>query len=299
MSKKIVTHNAKFHTDDVFAVATLFLFLGKDNCEVIRTRDRETIDSADYVVDVGEVNDASIRRFDHHQSGGAGERANGVPYASFGLVWNEYGEKISGSSEVKMAIDGSLVQAIDAVDNGVNISTPIIEGVYNLEINGIINTYRSTWKEKSNWDSNFIKAVDWAVEILKRLIKIHQDVLDGKKIVEEIYKSTENKQLIVIEEKYSFGRELVMDVLVNYPEPLYAVLYRDDVGGWQVVAIRRENGTFDLRKPLPNEWGAKRDEDLAQITGVADAEFCHRRLFMCTAWSREGALELAKIALNS
>ena len=57
MSKiKIITHNAGFHTDDVFAVATLQLLLG-DKTEVIRTRDEEIIQSGDYVVDVGGIYD--------------------------------------------------------------------------------------------------------------------------------------------------------------------------------------------------------------------------------------------------
>ena len=39
--KKIIiaTHSGSFHADDLFAVATLSLLLGKENIEVIRTRD--------------------------------------------------------------------------------------------------------------------------------------------------------------------------------------------------------------------------------------------------------------------
>ena len=94
---KIVTHNAKFHTDDVFAVATLLILY--PGAEVIRTRDESIIKMADIVVDVGQVYDAGNNRFDHHQVGGAGKRENGIQYASFGLVWKKFCEILTGGIE--------------------------------------------------------------------------------------------------------------------------------------------------------------------------------------------------------
>ena len=103
---KIVTHNAKFHTDDVFAIATLLILYPE--AEIIRTRDEAILKSADIVVDVGQVHDAEKNRFDHHQVGGAGKRENGIQYASFGLVWKKFGEEISGSREVAEKIDEAI-----------------------------------------------------------------------------------------------------------------------------------------------------------------------------------------------
>ena len=50
---KIITHSGSYHADDVFAVATLTLLLGLNKVEIVRTRDRDTIETGDYVVDVG------------------------------------------------------------------------------------------------------------------------------------------------------------------------------------------------------------------------------------------------------
>ncbi len=58
---------------------------------MIRTRDLEVINKADIVIDVGGEYNADTGRFDHHQRGGAGERENGIPYSSFGLIWQKYG----------------------------------------------------------------------------------------------------------------------------------------------------------------------------------------------------------------
>src|SRR5690348_4673081 len=98
---KIVTHSGNFHTDDIFAVATLFLLLEKDHTLLVtRSRDMETIAAADYVVDVGGEYDPAQNRFDHHQINGGGQRDNGIPYASFGLVWKHFGSVVSQSEEI-------------------------------------------------------------------------------------------------------------------------------------------------------------------------------------------------------
>ena len=83
----VVTHNGNFHADDVFSIAVLKHVL--PTFKLVRTRDKALIESADYVIDVGGEYDPETNRFDHHQRGGAGERENGIPFSSFGLVWKK------------------------------------------------------------------------------------------------------------------------------------------------------------------------------------------------------------------
>src|SRR3989344_4225767 len=94
----VVTHDGSFHADELFACATLSIWAEKEGrrIKIIRTRNQEIIEKADIVVDVGMQYDPSKNRFDHHQKGGAGRRAESpeISYASFGLVWKHYGEKI-------------------------------------------------------------------------------------------------------------------------------------------------------------------------------------------------------------
>ena len=293
---KIVTHNAKFHTDDVFAIATLLILY--PDVEVIRTRDEELIKSADIVVDVGQVYDAEHSRFDHHQVRGAGKRENGIQYASAGLVWKKFGEKVSGSREVAEKIDRMIIQLVDAADNGQDIISITIPDLFPFTINGIVDQYRPTWKEEQNWDERFTEAVRWAQTIIKREIKIVADMLEGAKVVEKLYKESLDKKIIVIDREHDFGRETVMNTLVKFPEPIYAVLYRGDTESWQVLAIRKSLVTFESRKALPEAWRAKRDTELEVASNVLGALYCHRSGFMCTVKSQEGALNLARIALN-
>src|SRR5919107_2835519 len=99
----VATHPGTFHADDVFAIATLRLALG--DVAVVRTRDEAELRAADVRVDVGGRDDPATGDYDHHQRGGAGERANGIRYASFGLVWREHGADLAGSEDAATAID--------------------------------------------------------------------------------------------------------------------------------------------------------------------------------------------------
>lgn len=294
---KIVTHNAKFHTDDVFGVAALLILY--PDAQIVRTRDPEAIKSGDIVLDVGEVYEPENNRFDHHQAGGAGQRENGVPYASVGLVWKKFGEEICGSSEVAERIDRSIIQSIDAPDNGEDIVTLKFPGIFPFTLGSVVDTFRATWKEEGDWDALFENCVKWAKGILERVIKIEKDILEGERIVIEAYQQSADKKFVVIDEKYDLGRELVTRVLSGYPDTLYTALYRADHSNWQLVAVRKNNETFDTRKPLPEIWRAKSAAELENITGVKGFSFCHRSGFMCIVSTKEGVIELAKKAIEA
>jgi uncharacterized UPF0160 family protein len=71
MGRMIVTHDGRFHADEVMAVAILHEYLG--DMPVKRTRNVASADLEDpavWVVDVGMVHDPSKRCFDHHQDAG-------------------------------------------------------------------------------------------------------------------------------------------------------------------------------------------------------------------------------------
>lgn len=289
--KKVITHNGSFHADDVFAVATLELLFG-DQIEVIRTRDLEVIKTGDIVVDVGGVFDSASLRFDHHQSGGAGERENSIPFASFGLVWKHYGEKLCGSADEARHIDERLVQPVDAVDNGVELGTPTVQGVYPFSISMAISSFVPVWSETVSDDERFVDAVSFAKQILERQIAIMKIAEKSAASVKAIYESTEDKRIIVLDDDYLWG-----EILAAFSEPLFAVYPSNDT--WHVKAVRDDIRSFKVRKEFPAAWAGKRDTELATITSVSDALFCHNKLFLAVAKSKEGAIALAKLALAS
>lgn len=293
----IATHNGSFHTDDIFAVATLKLYLaaqGEEEVEIIRTRDAQTIIDCDYVLDVGGVYDPEAGRFDHHQKEGAGERDNGIPYAAFGLVWKEYGEDIVSSAEIAKKIDQRLVQAIDGPDNGVSLSGEAeFDDVYPYYLGTAVNVFRPTWKEPSvREDETFLKLVEWATVLLEREITVARDVAEGEQLVEAAYEQAADKRVIYMDQQLPW-----QGVLVQKEEPLF-VVYPKDSGHWRLRGVPAEEN-FVSRAELPEDWRGKRDQDLVAATGVDSAIFCHKSLPMIVATEKEGIDTLAQKALEN
>ena len=291
---KLVTHNNRFHPDDVFATATLLIMLGKeiDEVEIIRTRDKKIIDSGDYVYDVGGIYDSENNRFDHHQKEFREERENGIPYSSFGLVWRKFGPIICGNEKNSKMIDKKMVQSIDAMDNGIEIYKPIYKGVHPYLFSDIIFAFEPAWPGKSNFDELFLIAVKFSKRLLEREIQKTKNFEKVEKELVDIYEQTKDKRIIVLERDYPWE-----NILNRFSEPLYVVKKRTNQ--WTVKAVRDDFFSFKNRKNFPKEWAGKNGKDLIDITGVKDAIFCHNALFICSAESKEGAIKLAELALKN
>lgn len=297
-TKKLITHDGSFHADDIFSCATISLMLEKDKqtFEIIRTRDKEIIENGDYVFDVGGIYDEPNNRFDHHQKGGAGKRANGIEYSSFGLVWKKFGTEICGAQKTADFIDQRLISSVDAEDNGIDLYKNNFENVLPYTVNDVMSVFSKTALEDLDKDEQFLKAVVWAKEILKREIKKANDQAEITKIIQGFYKKSGDKRLIIVE-KPKVSRYEIWDALQDSPEPLFVVY--GDYESWSAVAMRKEINSFKNRKNFPKSWAGLRDEDLQNITGVRDAVFCHKNLFLVVSKTKEGAVKLAKIAVES
>ena len=128
----IATHGGKsFHGDDVFGIVFLELLLGDVYCFRIPYNEYSSALQRDDLI----LFDAGGGKFDHHQKGGNGAHSlvnkekEAIPFASFGLLWEEYGrkflkERFQDENEYFISyvfdyIDYHLVRAIDASDNGI------------------------------------------------------------------------------------------------------------------------------------------------------------------------------------
>ena len=285
---KIVTHSGAFHADDVFAVAAFQLLLGKENVEVIRTRDDETIATGDYVVDVGGVYEHDKKRYDHHQPG-APVRDNGIPYAGFGLMWLYYGEEICGSVEVAEAIEEKLCVPIDASDNAVNIWESGKFELAPLEWDDIVKTWRSFDDTEETMDGQFMKVVDIAREYLRRVITKQRLKLEDKARAEKLYKETDDHSIIVSDDPVS-RRWFIEKGDVN------VVVHPRDDGSWMAINVEKDKDTYETKVNFPAAWAGLRDKELAEVSGIADALFCHKNLYLFAAGSKESAIAAARLA---
>lgn len=291
MTKTIATHSGIFHADDVFAVATLrLLFPG---AKVIRSRDENIYKDADFIVDVGGMYEPEHCRFDHHQSGFDMKRPNGIPYASFGLVWKEFGAKIAGSEGAKI-IDQKLISPIDALDNGMPIDTPLIEGIKRYDVTDVFNAFMF---RPDGSDEDMLKSFMLVVEIAENLIikeiENAELTIEARIEIDKSYRESKDKRIIVLS-KFLPWKE----ILSGKKEPIYAIYPRTD-GKWAVQGVPVTKHDLAVRHRFPTEWGGKRAGELSEITGVDDVVFCHPSGYITVTETYESALALGKLALNS
>jgi uncharacterized UPF0160 family protein len=284
---QVATHPGNFHADDVFAVAVLGLVHGP--LQIVRTRDEAAQAAADVRADVGGRADPATGDFDHHQNGGAGERANGVRYASFGLVWREHGAAMAGGAEAAAAIDERLVQGVDANDTGQTIMTPLVEGVRPMSVSGVIAALNPAWDEDltpAQEDERFAEAVTVATAILERELAGAAAFARAQQLVRDAIGRAPDPRVIELDRNMPWREPVVSGA----PEALYVMYPKSD--GWGLQAVPRALGGFANRKDLPEAWAGRSGAELAEVTGVPDAMFCHPSRFYASAGSREGITAL-------
>ncbi len=293
---KVVTHSGSFHPDDVLACATLALWADKQGqrIEIIRTRDESKFASADIVLDVGMVYDPDKNRFDHHQSGGADRRENLVPYASFGLVWKKFGKEVCGEIEIADLVERELVVAIDAKDNGTNISAPVIAGVSDYGIDKMIGSFNPTWLEEGvAIDPVFHKMVLFGKEVIMRNIAVARAAVLGAKMVREEVAKQGDSPILILEQYVDWDKEVSKHGHIKF------VVYRHRNGSDWAIQVGRDNPEdFNSdRASFPKSWQGLRDGELSKVIGIEDAIFCTNGGWYAVARSKDSAIRMAQMAL--
>lgn len=295
--KVLVTHSGSFHADDVFAYAVLNELY--PNHELIRSRNKEDWEKGDIIFDVGGG------KFDHHTIEKV-YRENEIPYASFGLIWREFGEEYLMKrfeyhqiEEAHKMVDVSFVQAIDAFDNGINLVqgspikvhtiSDIIASFNNLvDVNNVMPAMVA-----ENEDYYFSEATKIAKQLLENEVMEVSNKLRAKETVKQAFDQRDNKAVVVLNESCPW--EDTIRELDKANEVLFVVYPKPD--GHYIQVMRKDKATFDARKDLPEEWAGQRDDELGEIIGIKDAIFCHPGRFLAGAESRESILKMAEIAL--
>ena len=296
----VITHGGTFHADEVFAIAILEYAFGNVNVsrvfEVPENLPNDTI-----VLDIGGG------KYDHHQKGGNGVRENGVPYASAGLIWKDYAELVMTNNRLATEldeqdkidvfewIDRDLIQGIDAVDNGV---MPMADyPAKAMNISNIIADFNPSWDSNESSDEAFEEAVDTALVILSNCLDKAISKAKARKIVEKAI--GEKCDHLMLLEKFVPWQEFVFSSENQEAGEIWYVVFPSNRGGWNVQAVPNELGSFQMRKPLPENWRGLQGEALEKETGVAGATFCHRAGFLASASSFEAAKSLAISAEKS
>lgn len=289
---RVGTHSGSFHADEVFALATLRIARGP--LEIVRSRDPKVLDACALRVDVGRRYDPATGDFDHHQ-GDVGERLNGVRYASFGLIWREVGVELAGSPEIAHQVDEAIVTPVDAGDNGQEVYDPVIPGVAPFMVSGAIATMNPPWDTENGAQAEreaFDAAVDLAEGIVRHQLAAAQGRARAADLVRAALAASPDPRILELDRGMPW-KSVVID---EAPEVRFTISPR--TRDWSLQAVPAEAQGFANRLSLPEAWGGLEGEDLQRVTGVPDAVFCHAARFLAVAGSREGALALARLALE-
>jgi uncharacterized UPF0160 family protein len=284
-------------------------------------RDAALLARADFTVDVGGVWDAAKGRFDHHQRGFDGARSRtddgGQPvraegYASAGLVWREFGSAYVGQvaqslghavdsqvvTRIAADVDAALVRYIDLVDNG---EADVAPGVFGLSSQlALLNT---TWLEEKSLDADAVEKLQLerfreAMALVDRSLRRFVLRSIGQVLAADTVRHSERlldgRVLLLAEGGMPWTRVVVDEM----PDVLLVIYPETGRPQYQIRTVPATHGSFDSRMDLPREWAGLRDQELAKVTGVADAVFCHLNLFIGGAKTLEGALKMAELALQ-
>ncbi len=269
---KAFTHGGKFHADDVFSAA-LLLYL---NPEIQITRGNKVPEEYD-----GIVFDIGRGEYDHHQIDSR-IRDNGVPYAAFGLLWEQLGAGILGE-ELAQEFDEAFVQPLDNNDN---------TGEKN-ELATLIGNFNPTWDASISGDEAFFRAVGVAGMILENKFERYLGNERANRRIEEVItaqdKSTDDTRILVLPEFIPCQKRLS-------ETDIAFVIFPSNRGGYCIQPQKKEY-SMNYKCNFPKEWLGYENEELVQATGLASSGFCHKGGFLMTTGTLDDAISACKISL--
>lgn len=302
MQRIAATHDGMFHADDVFAGVVL----SRLGYRIIRTRDRSRYGVADIVFDQGDEYDDERGRYDHHQRGGAGGRANGIPYAAFGLIWLSMGMQYcsavdrtyaSMAREIASEVDRRLVQVVDAYDTGFRLAgRSVVVGVELPTVMMLIDWCVPTWNEGRTADDGYEEALALAEQVLTRLVVQVAASLASRQVIADAL--IEARGGIVVLPVVLPWEDVVRKVLAS-DQRIWYVVYLGLDGTWYAQAVPEAVHSTVALMPFPAAWAALRDVHLARQSDVPDALFCHDGRWIVGARSQAGAVQLARQSISS
>lgn len=310
--EEIVTHDGKFHADDVMAVAILRPLL--PSAKVIRTRRSELVAPKPnrIVIDVGYRYEPERLCFDHHHNDFHLVRPDShTPYAAAGLIWRHFGEdhvaKVFGEDlerfglmadipDLVEEVDGDIIESIDAQDVGTNydVDANFSLVTFSASIGSLNTRYNRDGYALTPSPEQFELAVAVCQMVLSGFVR---NGIQGLKAVRDLAPKIETNQPVLVLERYTpWKRALKM-----YENRYNFVVYPDEHGSqWRTELV-----PFAIRKSmpylqgLPMEWRGLDGMELQKVSEISDAIFVHRNGHIGAARSQESAIRMARRAVKA
>lgn len=274
----IITHDDKFHADELLAAA-LIIKLCPEDFVVLRTRALPTnLNDNDWVVDVGNG------QFDHHEK----EREcypNGVKKAACGKVAEFL---LREDPKTLERLQKRLLWSVEAQDNGQNLQDL---GLPPSKL-GFVGALLPPWDApQCQTNGRFMQALSTVCLVLESVFD--HIVADDK--AEVVLEAIQDDEIVVLEKFVPWQAWAVE----KWPKARFVVFPSSNGKGFnaQAVPLTATPGDFRNRGGFPKAWGGLRDTELAEVSGIPGAIFCHAGLWLAVWDTQDHAIEAAKAAI--
>ncbi len=285
-----VTHAGMFHADEVMSTAILSHCGVHSVARVVSVPG--DIPATTMVYDIGGG------AYDHHQPGGNGSRESGILYSSCGLIWRDYGRRacaeiLGGDCESFLddiwdGVDCSLIQPIDAADNGAGTRDE-------AGFTRMISEFNPRWDSDEDANEAFLRAVEFSDAVLRNRIRAVSAVARAKWEVVSTIRRTKGKVMVL--DRYLPWQE-TLESEETLGEQILFVVFPALRGGYHCQCVSLKGKRNMQKCAFPNQWRGLYMTDLRALTGVPTASFCHPRGFLCGAETQEDAIKLAELAMK-
>ncbi|XP_011495878.1 PREDICTED: UPF0160 protein MYG1, mitochondrial [Ceratosolen solmsi marchali] len=320
-SVKIGTHNGIFHCDEVLACCMLKILPEYKDAEIVRTRELSILETCDVVVDVGDIYDPKIHRYDHHMKTFSETIStvlknpnynSTIKLSSAGLIYCHFGHRIikqlfpeiteEDTEAVFTKVYDNLITEIDALDNGVSMT--VDEPVYRIvtDLSSRVGKLNPPWNSNLNQTTQFTEALNLVREEFLSFVNDCVHIwLPCKVIVEAAiqnrFQVDSSGEIIKLsqacpwkEHFFAIEKHLNLEPIIKF-----VIFYNNN---YMVQAVPVKPGSFVLRKTLPAKWGGLRNEKLVEVSGIKECVFVHVNLFTGGNKTEEGAMQMAREGLK-
>ena len=296
---KVLTHDGRFHTDDVVACMLIRVIEGEENVEIVRSRNLENIEQYKWVVDVGREYVPEYNRFDHHQEE-CTETWPGfkICLSSSGMVfmhyWRDILEKFGHENvteEEAKLVYKKLFLPIDAHDNGqvtreYYLSWKKYDYGDGLKMGQVIAdmNYDNVNSEKQmlRFKDAMKYSFDSLCPAISHIIKTYRKNTEMVQLLKDVDVSSG----ILVLPKGTWLNSYVRHQ-IDQKKQIYFTVYEKKEGEWGFSAIqeKRFTNSIDL---------LSRDK-----LDYEDLIFVHKKLFCGSAKSKETAINVCKDSINA
>lgn len=274
IARSLGTHDGTFHADEVTASALLLNYNLIDKDKIIRSRDAQELGRCEFVCDVGGKYLPDQKKFDHHQVSYQGN------LSSAGMIWLFFKEQKIISEEIYCFLNQSLIQGVDAHDNGVSKAEPGV-CTFSHVISGFVPSHYNSSKEEMN--RAFLSAVEFVQGHIHRSIERFTYIQDCREKVKDAMQKSDtilsfSEAMPWIDLFFEMGGEKHPAQFVVMPSGSH----------WKLRGIPpKSDDRMKVRWPLPKDWAGLLEKDLQKTSSIPGAIFCHKGRFIAVFETKE------------